>query len=88
MEDQRRKQFASTAGGGVNMPGRTGIEMKTNNVLQLTITQKMDALSSLCHWTYDWHSKDREPPTEFQRFCRRQWARLYEKYKKEKQICT
>ena len=59
-----------------------------SKVLQLTITQKMDALSPLCHWTYDWHSKDREPPTEFQRFCRRQWARLYQKYKKGEEECT
>jgi len=64
------------------MLGRTDIEMKTNNVLQLTTAQKMNALSPLCHWTYDWHSKDREPPTEFQRFCRRQWARLYQRYKR------
>ena len=59
-----------------------------SKVLQLTITQKMDALSPLCHWTYDWHSKDREPPTEFQRFCRRQWARLYLKYRKEERLRT
>jgi len=57
-----------------------------SKVLQLTIAQKMDALSPLCHWTYDWHSKDREEPTEFQRFCRRQWARLYQKYKKERKM--
>ena len=53
------------------MPGRTGIEAKTSKVLQLTTAQKMDALSPLCNWTHDWHS-EREPLTEFQRFCRRQ----------------
>jgi len=62
--------------------------MKTNNVLQLSLTKKMDALSPLCRWTHDWHSKDVERPTEFQRFCRRQWARLYQEYKRGDQRST